>query len=71
MGTILEAVNLLTAITTAATNLMEQGSAISALITKAQSENRTDFTPEEWASITGADDTARKVLADAIAKAGG
>jgi len=68
---ILTAAGILNTLLSTATNLMANGSAISTLIAKAQTENRTTFTPDEWAVIVGADDAARKVLADAIAKAGG
>jgi len=68
MGSILEAVNILSSVIGAANALMAQSAQISAMISKAQAENRTTFTPEEWAAITGADDAARKLLADAIAK---
>jgi hypothetical protein len=60
--------NTLTALTLL-NSLLVNASQISQLIQKIQSEGRDTFTAEEWAVITGADDAARKSLADAIGKA--
>jgi len=49
--------------------LAQHAQAISQLIQKAQAEGRDTFTIDEWTVITGADDHARQVLADAISKA--
>ncbi len=65
MGTV-EAVVMLANLTNAAITSLQNAQVISGLIQKAQAENRTTFTAEEWALITGADDAARKELADAI-----
>ena len=67
---ILSAVSLLLQLTSAASGLMAQVQQIGALVTKAQGEGRTTFTPEEWAQIKALDDTARAQLADAIKPAG-
>lgn len=67
--TIAEAIAVLLQVMGTATNLLAQGQAISALIQKANSEGRTTFTPEEWATIKGADDTARAQLVAALAAA--
>lgn len=50
--------------------LVNQAGAISAVIQKAQAENR-DLTPEELANLVSADDTARATLVAAIAAAKG
>jgi hypothetical protein len=49
--------------------LAQNAQAISQLIQKAESEGRNTLTTDEWAVVTGADDHARQVLADAISKA--
>jgi hypothetical protein len=49
--------------------LLSKSAEISALIAKLQVEGRSEFTPEEWASIIKADDDARQRLVDAIAAA--
>lgn len=49
-----------------AISLMTRGLQISQLVKSAQAAGRTDFTPEEWAVITGEDDAARQRLVDAI-----
>lgn len=67
--TIAEAIAILLQVMGTATNLLAQGQAISALIQKANSEGRTTFTAEEWATIKGADDTARAQLVAALAAA--
>lgn len=51
--------------------LINNAGQISALIQKAQGEGRDKLTPEEWASITGADDSASASLKAAIEKAKG
>ncbi len=50
--------------------LVNQAGAISAVIQKAQAENR-DLTPEELAGLVSADDSARAALVAAIAAAKG
>lgn len=45
--------------------LIDRAAAISALVQKAQSENR-EISPDEWKSITDADDAARAGLVKAI-----
>ena len=59
----------LVTVTSALGNLAVGAAQISAMIQKAQAEGRTEFTPEEWNVIQGADNAARSVLSDAIAKA--
>ena len=49
--------------------LLAKTSEISALIAQARAEGRDTLTPEEWSTITAADDAARARLADAITKA--
>jgi uncharacterized alpha-E superfamily protein len=66
---IAKALDLLITLTEAATNTMVQMAAISALIQKAQAENRTTFTKEEWATLDTASAAAKQHLADAITKA--
>jgi phage I-like protein len=63
---VIQAVSLLLDILSAASSLTERAMTISALIQKAQAEGRLQFTDEEWAQITQADDAARKRLVDAI-----
>lgn len=65
----LAALNTLITLTTTLARLSESAQVVSAIIAKAQAEGRTDLTPEEWATITGADDAARQVLMQAIAQA--
>lgn len=48
--------------------LINNAAQISALIQKAQAAG-TDISPEDWATITAADDAARAALVAAIAKA--
>ncbi len=50
--------------------LVNQAGAISAVIQKAQAENR-DLTPEELAGMVSADDSARAALVAAITAAKG
>lgn len=47
-------------------SLLANSQQISALIQQARAEGRETFTPEEWETIVGANDTARKRLEDAI-----
>lgn len=63
---IAEAVIILANVTSASLSLLQQAGVVSDLIKRANAENRTTFTSEEWALITGADDAARKALEDAI-----
>lgn len=65
----LAALAALAQLTDTLAHLAANASAISALLAKAKSEGREDFTPDEWAVITGADDAARAVLAGVIARA--
>ena len=65
-----QAVVMLANLTSSAITSLQQAQVISGLVAKAQSENRTTFTAEEWALITGADDAARKALEAAIAAKG-
>ncbi len=71
MGTmaVLEGVNALLTMLSTASNLMAQAQQVSALIQKAQSENRTTFTEAEWAIIQQFDDKARQDLVAAITAA--
>lgn len=69
MMTVAEAIAVLLQVLNTGTNLLAQGQAISALIQKANSEGRTTFTAEEWATIKGADDTARAQLVAALQQA--
>jgi hypothetical protein len=62
MNTVSAAVDLLVA-------LLANASQISQLIQTAQASGATTLTPEQWATITGADDSAENALAAAIAKA--
>ena len=50
-------------------SLLGKSAEIAALVKLAQSEGRTEFTPEEWKTVVDADDAARNKLAEAIAKA--
>ena len=67
--TVLEGVNALMGLITTATNMLAQAQQISAIVQKAQSENRTTFTPDEWAVIQQMDATSRQALVDAITAA--
>ena len=62
MGTIAEAIALLVAATQAA-------STIAPIIQAAQAAGQTTLTPDQWAAITGADDSAEAQLSAAIAVA--
>ena len=46
--------------------LIVKATEISTVIAQAQGEGRTTLSPEEWQSITAADDAARTLLVDAI-----
>jgi len=63
----LTAVSLLTDLLQVASSLMNQASAISSVIKKAQDENRA-ITPEEWKEIDGAQIEARTEAIAAVAK---
>jgi hypothetical protein len=65
MGTV-QAISVLAALLSAATQALANATQISALLTKAQAEGR-DISPEEWASIVTENDAARAALADAVA----
>jgi hypothetical protein len=69
MGSLAEALVLLANVSSGILVLAQNSQQISALIQKATAEGRTTFTPDEWKIITGGDDAARQVLADAITKA--
>jgi hypothetical protein len=62
----LTAVSLLTDLLQVASSLMNQANAISAVIKKAQDENRA-ITPEEWAQIDGDQIKARTAAIAAVA----
>lgn len=49
--------------------LLAKASEISTVVAKAQGEGRATLTPQEWQSITAADDAARTLLVDAIGAA--
>jgi len=49
--------------------LLSNASTISQLIQSAQAAGQTELTPAQWATITGADDSAEAQLAAAIAAA--
>lgn len=49
--------------------LLAKATEISSVVAKAQGEGRTTLTPQEWQSITAADDAARTLLVDAIGAA--
>jgi hypothetical protein len=49
--------------------LLNNASQIGTLIQQAQSNGQTNLTPEQWAQITGADNSAEAQLTAAIAKA--
>ena len=61
VGTVAAVADLLTALLANAGN-------ISALISQATAAGRTTLTPEEWATVTGADDSAEAALQAALAK---
>lgn len=63
---IIQAINLLLTLTSSLSTLAGQAGVISDMIQKAQAEGRTTLTPEEWATITVADDAARAELVKAI-----
>lgn len=66
---IAQAIVVLANITSSGITLLQQAQAVSQMIARANSEGRSEFTPEEWSLITGADDAARKALVEAIAGA--
>ena len=49
--------------------LLQNAQQISSLIQTAQAAGRTTLTPEEWATITGNDDSAEALVVAAIAAA--
>jgi len=49
--------------------LLNNANQIGTLIQQAQANGQTTLTPEQWAQITGADNSAEAQLAAAIAKA--
>lgn len=51
--------------------LLNNASQIGQLIQQAQAAGQTTLTPEQWAQITGNDDSAEAALTAAIAKATG
>ena len=61
IGTVAAVADLLTA-------LLANSQNISNLIAQATAAGRTTLTPEEWATITGADDSAEAALKAALAK---
>lgn len=63
---LIEAVNALLALTTAATNAATNIASVSAVIQAATAQGRTTLTPEEAATIKGLDDTARAQLLAAL-----
>lgn len=63
---LLEAVNALLALTTAATNAATNIAAVTNVIQSATSQGRTTLTPEEEATIKGLDDSARAQLLAAL-----
>lgn len=46
--------------------LLSKATEISTVVAKAQADGRTTLTPDEWQSITAADDAARASLVSAI-----
>lgn len=66
MGELLLGVEALNALLTLVANAAAKASQVGALISKAQAEGRTTFTPEEWAQISNMDDVARAQLEAAI-----
>lgn len=65
---LVDAVSALLDVTTAGLTLFTKAMEISQLIQKVQMEGR-EISDEEWKTITGMDDAARKRLQDAIEKA--
>lgn len=51
------------------TALLEQSGKIAALVQAAQAAGQTDLTAEQWATVTGNDDSAEAALTAAIAAA--
>ena len=49
--------------------LLQNAQQISSLIQTAQAAGRTTLTPEEWATLTGNDDSAEALVVAAIAAA--
>ena len=49
--------------------LITNAQQISQLIQSAQANGQTNLTPEQWATVTGADDSAEAALVAAIAAA--
>jgi uncharacterized protein YydD (DUF2326 family) len=69
MGSIAEALALLLQVTSTAAQAMANAQTICVMIQKAQQENRTVFTQQEWQQITSIDDQARQLLVDQITAA--
>ena len=49
--------------------LLNNAQQISQLVQEAQANGQTELTPEQWATITGADDSAEAALLAAISAA--
>jgi hypothetical protein len=50
--------------------VLNNAASIGAIIQKAQTEGRANLTADEWATVTGGDDTAMAALAAEIAQKG-
>jgi len=68
MANVTEAIDILAAVLTTATNALTQAASISATVKQAQMEGRTTLTDSEWAGIQATQATSRKALVDAIAQ---
>jgi len=68
MSNVAAAITILANLTTVAAEVLANAQTVANLIQKAQMEGRSTFTDEEWKTITGLDDAARKRLEEAIAR---
>lgn len=48
--------------------LLGQATQVAAVVQQAQAQGRANLTADEWAAVTGADDAARRALAEGIAR---
>ena len=68
MAQVIEAIDILAAVLTTATNALTQAASISATVKQAQMEGRTNLTDSEWAGIQATQASSRQALVAAIAE---
>lgn len=61
-----EAISILLQLLGSATQALAQANVVSQLIQTSQAAGNRDFTTDEWATITGVDNTAKNTLESAL-----